>query len=462
MLLSFYDTYWNDTIIDEKYDAPVTITGNTLQNLTIASPGVQNDTMPSKDEVIQKIKPDGMSKDEFLASSEFPEAFEFGIMQEVKHLVESDTFLGKLFSIALNNGSITPSQPYDYYSSPINPTFLNGIGVNYDIVTNIINDYLLDNEAISGVVTLNSSKLQQDTSIEKTRLRNEIISLLQSGKPVLVGGSHYNDDNNNGIRDPNERLSGHLVVAYRYDEINDVLYGKMGWNISHTEKNLDEYFNNKISDYYSLNMNSLPRQRTNNYYSTTHKKFISPSGEQFSQDTIINQSDYGFMDHYPTDMRTAAFYNTHINFNHIGLKTRRFRTGFIQNQYIVLSPIRDGVKYAFIEYKFTVPVFQINVELTHWREFQVELLDKNTGMAEFQVQTDADKINAKGEWMRKLDLLSDTTNLPRNRINPTIYTMNFNIPVYGFRFYAEVNQMISRNNNNRGRICIGKLIIHSS
>lgn len=253
-----------------------------------------------------------------------------------------------------------------------------------------------------------------------------------------------------------------MVVAYRYDEANDVLYGNMGWGISQTERNIDEYFNYKIADYYSLNMNSLPRQRTNNYYSATLKKFISSSGEQFSQETIIDQTDYGFMDYYPTDIRTAALYNTHLNVNHIGLKTRRFRTGFIQNQYIVLSPIRDGVKYAFIEYKFSVPVFQINVELTHWREFQFELLDKNTGMAEFQVQTDADKINSKGNWTKKLDLLSDATNLPRNRNNPTTYTVNFNKPVYGFRFYAEVNQMVSTNNNNRGRICIGKLIVHSS
>lgn len=185
MLLSFYDTYWNDTIIDEKYDAPVTINSSNLQNLTVASPGVQNDTLPSQDTIIQNIKPDGMTKNEFLASSEFPESFEFGIMQEVKKLIEGDTFLGKLFSIALNNGSITPSQPYEYYSSPNNPNYLNGIGVNFDIVKNTINDYLHDNEPISNIVTLSTSKLKQETSQEKTRLRNEIISLVQSGKPVF-------------------------------------------------------------------------------------------------------------------------------------------------------------------------------------------------------------------------------------------------------------------------------------
>lgn len=461
MLLSFYDTYWNDAIIDEKYDSPVAIIGASLQNLTVASPGVQNDTMPSQNAIIQKIKPDDMTRDEFIASSDFPRAFEFGIMQEVKLLIDNDTFLGKLFSIALNNGSIKPSQTYDYYSSG-NQSYLNGIGVSYNIVVNTINDYLLNNEAITNVVTLNTSKLQQETPLEKARLRNEIIALVQSGKPVLVGGSHYNDTNNNGIKDPNETASGHLVVAYCYDEVNDILYGNMGWNINQTERNIDEYFNIKIADYYSLNMNALPRQRTNNYYSSTINKFISSSGEQFSEETVINQSDYEFIDYYPTDIRTAVLYKTHLNVDHIGLRTRRFRTGFIQNQYVVLSPIRDGVKYAFIEYKFSVPVFQINVELTHWREFQVELLDKNTGKAELQVQTDAYKINAKGDWNRKLDLLSDTTNLPRNRDNPTTYTVNFNKPVYGFRFYAEVNQMISTNNNNRGRICIGKLTVHSS
>ena len=189
----------------------------------------------------------------------------------------------------MNNGSITPSQPYDYYS-PVNPTidYLGGIGVNYEIMTNTITDYIQSYDHLKNKLTLNSSKLSNDSQTEKTRLRNEIVALVKSGKPVLVGGNGYNDVNSNGIRDNDETAFGHLVIAYHYDESEDVLYGNMGWGASYNYHNIDNYFNIKMADYYSLNVNNLPKQQSNNYYSKTLEKFVTPQGESFSTETSFS------------------------------------------------------------------------------------------------------------------------------------------------------------------------------
>lgn len=55
MLLTFYDSYWNDGIIEEKYDAPVTFNGTTIPVNIAQSPGVQNETMPSQNSIISII-----------------------------------------------------------------------------------------------------------------------------------------------------------------------------------------------------------------------------------------------------------------------------------------------------------------------------------------------------------------------------------------------------------------------
>ncbi len=163
----------------------------------------------------------------------------------------------------------------------------------------------------------------------------------------------------------------------------------------------------------------------------------------------VAQNDYGFADAYPTDTTTSTNYLTHELDSGLSFKTRRYRTGFIQNEYVVMSCIKTNITKAFIEYRFEDPVNRIDVELTHWREYASEWLDKDTGVAELQILDGA-------TWIEKFDLLADETALPRNRNNPTTYTIKFDTPVYRFRFYSEVNNAQS-SSSNRGRICIGNM-----
>ncbi len=165
-------------------------------------------------------------------------------------------------------------------------------------------------------------------------------------------------------------------------------------------------------------------------------------------------TDYGFADAYPTDDYTKTNYMTHTLSSGFQFQTRRYRTGYIHNEYIVMSPFRNGITEAFIEYKFDIPVSKIEVDLAHWRSLSIEWTYSSNCTAVLRVP------NENGGYTTMLDLLSSSTNLPTDRTTPTTYTIEFSTPVYSFEFYMHSDR-INTNDNNRGRICIGDMKIYA-
>lgn len=166
----------------------------------------------------------------------------------------------------------------------------------------------------------------------------------------------------------------------------------------------------------------------------------------------IKVGDYGFQDAYPIDQGTQNNYEVHSLDNGLIFRTRRYRTGYIQKEYIVMSPIRDDIaeKKAFIEYSFNRPIEKMYVNLCMWRSVSVELLTSQNGNAYLQVP-------GENGWQTKIDLLSSATDLPDDRKKPRNYEVVFEKPVYKFRFYSEYNGNTFVDGKNRGRICIGDM-----
>lgn len=172
----------------------------------------------------------------------------------------------------------------------------------------------------------------------------------------------------------------------------------------------------------------------------TNKPYVAPN-------------EYGFEDEYPTDDATKTNFQSH-SVRGFTFETRRYRVGYIHNEDIVMSPIRKGVNEAFIEYRFGVALTRINVELSHWRELSNELLSNSNGTAVAQ-QFIGDR------WVTVLDLLSEETGLPRNRNEKRIYKLEFSQPAYRVRFYSRYDGTYS-SENNRGRICIGRMSFYTT
>ena len=180
--------------------------------------------------------------------------------------------------------------------------------------------------------------------------------------------------------------------------------------------------------------------------------FIKYHNYEHKVGTIV-PTDYGFADSYPTSDYLRYNFVSHNTSSGLHFETRRYRTGYINNEYVVMSPFRKNIMEAFIEYRFDVPVSKIEVDLAHWRELYKEWT--------YSSECDAVvRCKILGINFTLFNLLSDSTNLPTDRTHPTTYVISFPIPVYSFEFYMH-SKVQHFNDYNRGRICIGNMNVYT-
>lgn len=377
-------------------------------------------------------------------------------MGEVYRQIDEGTFVGRLFEIGIANGSIKPHYVENEYHVA-NDGYVDGIGVNNDIMNNVISDYISGNSSLVGKVSVVTSKMNNDSILEKNRIRSEIVQLVKSGRPVLMGGNGYTDKNNNGIRDEYPELSngeedprnegsfGHVVVAYDYDESNDILYGNMGWSSgSQSHRNLDEYFNIQMSDYWTLKISSeLPKNRTNNYIYSDKTSFYSPGLNKIYN--IIKPQDYGFEDAYVNENIEKDVLLSKTNETFI---TNRYRCGFIQKESINISTKRVNPGVAYLEYTFNKTISKIEVDLAWWSSNEKVNSLNSIYRIEYLVAPNA--------YYSPVDLWSDV-NLSNDRNNPAKVTISFPRGIDTFRIYGATNYPI--NDRNKGRLSIFDLVV---
>ncbi len=456
MFLSYYDTYWSDDFILENYDSVQTsISETTFKNYSHLSPGVKNtlSSSPYISDLKTKIKESGITDEE---STEFKDSLDREIMAVIKKEIDNDSFAGKLFSIGIANNSIRPHYNLEEYKYSVeqpnndniaNEGYLSNIAVNYDILNNVLTDYINQNEEISGKVSIVTSKLKDKSDSEKNRIRNEIVDLVKSGKPVLMGGGSYNDDNKNGIQDyygkddpRNESSFGHDVVAYYYDVTTDTLYGNMGWGTSQTFRNLDEYFNIEISDYWSLNISKdFPQSYTNNYYFIDKNAVYCPYKN--SQYNTLIPVEYQFPESYGKGLPISSSISLPNSNNTVEVAFNRFRTGYIEKECINLSPRLLNEGTAYLEYEFSKKVRKINVDLSFWSSSEFVTSNDSDYLAQYSID---------GIWFTAINLWTDVI-LSKDRTNPTNVEIDFPESITCFRFYAKTEPIGDR---NKGRLSI--------
>ena len=270
-------------------------------------------------------------------------------------------------------------------------------------------------------------------------------------KDHAVSSFGYPGDKNEDMWLTNGSVTG--KTDYIYKTNLDIVSGQSGSPLF-TDWDSGTYMIGIVthSNYYWLfgnHTNYNGATRINSFIFAFLNSFVTSSATS-KIETIVPQ-DYGFADAYPTDEATYTNYKTHM-VNNFSFQTRRFRTGYIQQEYIVMSPIKTNITEAFIEYKFTTPVYKIEVELTYWRSISHEWLTSSIGIAELQILNN-------NKWERKIDLLSEKTELSQDRTQPKTYIINFVNPVTSFRFFSQINSS-EISSSNRGRICIGDMNIY--
>lgn len=448
MLLSYYDSYWNDNFIDEKYDSIATsIPSGSLYSPSYSSyqsPGVWNNISPSGpsiDSIKKEIEKKGITNEN---SDEFKELLDRRITDFILEQIDSGTFLGNLFQIAVTKGIL--KSRFIPNCSVSDGEYLSGIGVNNYIMSTVLSGAIDGNFHTRGKVLIVKSKMEDDSESEKQRIRSEIVEIVKTGRPVLMGGNGYTDHNGNGTQDSEtEQTFGHIAVAYYYDEDDDVLYGNLGWGSSYTCTSLDSFFNIQMSDYWALNLTNKLKKRSNNYIFIDKNAYYSPTNDRTYN--IISPSDYGFPSSYGSQNIPTEHSFVLPNTNEV-INTERLRCGFIEKECVNLSPKRYETGLAYLQLAFTREVKHIEVLLSWWSPN--ERVDPSDSIYTI------DYLTPDNYYTTAVNLWTDV-DLSTDRAYPTHVNIDFPADTNDIVFYAQCRNPL--NDRNKGRLSIGKMLV---
>lgn len=522
MLLSFYDTYWDDAIIPEEYDAVANFNQSRqlgadfdLLPSNISSPGIRFESQDMLEDVIS------IEDYDYFIEQNSNSYFQLKLLSLGK-----DCFGDLYFDTEDELGMFATDfgQLLDYY----------------------LVDYLDYENSDFSITTI---------ARNETNMKTKAVQNIENGMPVII-----NIELSNG--------EVHSVIGYDYDETNDEIYVHTGWRdeqngIALTHVSLEQLGYEKITSVIAFEMNTyhvhcdnylcsngeeycscfyaIPNEITivGGYYFDVHPtfKWISLFDEKwfeysnlsislsildsekhpyielsyplysntftlsdsewtqikqnlhdgfyayltlnstdgtywddywcrqffeipntYSNVPYISPDQYEFEeDVYPSELNKEddsiwTEFTEHIATNGFEFETRRYRAGYIQDEYIVLSPIHEDINKAFIEYRFKSPVSRIDVSLSYWRDPNSEWITNSQTIALLQ------RLEGNN-YVTELDLLAESTNLPVDRNSQRIYTINFEVATYRIRFYMET-EFVSSSDDNRGRICIGNMAFY--
>lgn len=222
MLLSYYDTYWNENIIPWDYNNQDPTQLDSFYDTVYSSPGVND------------------PHEELEYSEEMPESFESMDPEKVRHYkeVERNAYLlyyekmiahkdygiiSLFYEIAKNSKPLI----LDLTADDVTP------GINGLEVQELLNLYL-DSLGFSDIITpvLVDFDTYPSSLTRKEKhllLRQEAISRITNGQPIIYMGDlmpekpEYDEDGflSNG--------NGHHALAYGYEKGSDEIIGHLGW-----------------------------------------------------------------------------------------------------------------------------------------------------------------------------------------------------------------------------------------
>ncbi|MCR5513914.1 MAG: hypothetical protein K6F36_00565 [Bacilli bacterium] len=243
MLLSYYDTYWNSSFIDDRYNNAGMTHLDALSDNEFISPGINdlfvevwNENNPKPAEPGPNASDQAKQRYNSIIRSTYNTYLEK--MVNMPEIVDH-SLISYLYRIAMGNDVGVLA----YNTHPIPTLFFNELKM-------VADKYFSNSDILRGLVTFSYSSIYKDdvfsiyqTEEEKQQaLRSFIINKVKKGQPVLVGGNLRNDQGGEG--------GGHYVVAYEYDEQSDSIYVHPGLKQTNsttaTRANMDEL-------YYSFN-----------------------------------------------------------------------------------------------------------------------------------------------------------------------------------------------------------------
>lgn len=154
----------------------------------------------------------------------------------------------------------------------------------------------------------------------------------------------------------------------------------------------------------------------------------------------VRPNDYGFEPQYFFYEKSANH-----NINGFAFDTKRLRTGYIEEQYVNLSPNRNNAGLAYLEFDFQVPIYEISVYLSYWSASERYTLGVDSAYLQY--------MDKNGNWVTLLDILNG--HLPTDRNTPKYFEYDIVEGTQKIRFIA--TKVTPNSDRNKGRICIGEM-----
>lgn len=128
------------------------------------------------------------------------------------------------------------------------------------------------------------------------------------------------------------------------------------------------------------------------------------------------------------------------------LETERLRCGYIEEQYVNLSPNRYDAGDAYLELHSNLPIYVFVANISFWSTSE-QLYSASGDYAYLQY------LDKTGEWKTCFDLLAE--NLSTDRTKQNRFERSFLEGTYGIKFVAHKEK--PNTNRNKGRISIGEM-----
>lgn len=236
----------------------------------------------------------------------------------------------------------------------------------------------------------------------------------------------------------------HSVVAYAYDDEYVWVHTGWGWTGATPWKTYESglfsnYFVGCVEIVYEGN-----HVHSDNYYSYSQNVYVCPCGVKHSSSSILPE-DYGFEEQY-------FFYSKNHSFSvdELEIDTRRLRCGYIEEEYVNLSPKRKNAGEAYLELHFSKKIRRFSINLSYWQNKDVLSSLDSTAFLE---------VKRGNEWHYAENLLSLNLSTDRAKQEQFVYSY-IGEEIDGIAIRMTSPAVGSR---NLGRISIGNLtLIHET
>lgn len=233
-----------------------------------------------------------------------------------------------------------------------------------------------------------------------------------------------------------------FITNFRGQDIFHTLYLNSQFSVTISPNDWGDVIDMRGREYYAFIRISF-NDSTSVYSKVSF--LLEPS--RYRNHTQILPADYGFEEQYFFSEKTKNF-----SFDGVNISTRRLRCGYIQNQYIVLSPKRTGAGSAFFEMEFDVALYSVLIGLAWWSSN--EGVDSNNGDSYLLEYKDSNN-----QWVEWLDLLNDV-NITTNRDFVDRFVVSDSTGIKGIRLVCYCPSPTS--DRNKGRICIDDIVLNQN